>query len=838
MAYLGNTIVNGNLKVVNSLSASSINGTQVNGNLIIQTENGSYVEGLRITKAPSGWATIVLGCNRGTINGAPSANSGWFIGDNTSNQFVLGNVDSSTGNASIWIDTNKKVTMNGACNVVGALTQNGTAVSLSNHTHSYLPLAGGTLTGAINTANNVWNKMGDDASIGDHNVGGKICIKTQTSTNTGIAFFNSGDTNVGQLEVNNNFAFNKTITATAPADENNSTTVPTTAWVTENANRFIRGNVTLFVSASGTGNGSSASAPMSIQALQRYLAVTKFESAANNLNGSYRLTIKFVPGSNYGTVTFEMNKIPGIRYITIDTSTGVASTTSNYSTNSPLFDNIYVVGTGLEVTIQNVEVNNSILSYNGSYVACGTYVGFGRMRAYNRGTIQINANTVLNVHNINTDVLFYAYDYGRMFINTSVITLNFRNFCYFTAAIFYSDTFGRMHVRYDYIKLTGTQPLVTCSYGGTLTGTSSTAAGTAAKAVTLASGQTFSLTTNAIAYVKFTANNTAANPTLNINGTGAKPIYWNGAAIPANFINTIIQYRFRYDGTHYVCENTFKRLQTFSQNTVNSINGTFSTTYQSGSWNWNGWHNWQGNGAIIGGVIYGSVSGYLPLSGGTLTGALTIHNSGAGIVWRAPANIQCTATANSHEWSFDLTPGSYTGTYWHVYSSKLGKTILQCFTDNCNVSVPNGTFTAVNVYNAVYNDYAEFFPRGEETEPGDVIALDLDSDKEQYVKSTANNRHHVVGVHSDDYAMIIGGDKGVEMKDNEVKYIPVSLMGRIKVKYIGAAKKGNYVVASEIRGVARAYDKNKDSELDIFGFLLEEDDKVNEVRRLKIKVKG
>lgn len=234
----------------------------------------------------------------------------------------------------------------------------------------------------------------------------------------------------------------------------------------------------------------------------------------------------------------------------------------------------------------------------------------------------------------------------------------------------------------------------------------------------------------------------------------------------------------------------------------------------------------------------GHTHSYLPLSGGTLTGALTLHNSGSGIVWRAPANIQCTATAKSHEWSFDLTPGSYTGTYWHVYSSKLGKTILQCFTDNCNVSVPNGTFTAVNVYNAVYNDYAEFFPRGEETEPGDVIALDLDSDKEQYVKSTANNRHHVVGVHSDDYAMIIGGDKGVEMKDNEVKYIPVSLMGRIKVKYIGAAKKGNYVVASEIRGVARAYDKNKDSELDIFGFLLEEDDKVNEVRRLKIKVKG
>lgn len=149
-----------------------------------------------------------------------------------------------------------------------------------------------------------------------------------------------------------------------------------------------------------------------------------------------------------------------------------------------------------------------------------------------------------------------------------------------------------------------------------------------------------------------------------------------------------------------------------------------------------------------------------------------------------------------------------------------------------------GTLTAANVYNAVYNDYAEFFPRGEETEPGDVIALDINSDEEKYIKSNIHLRHHVVGVHSDDYAMIIGGDKDVEMRDNEVKYIPVSLMGRVKVKYIGAAKKGNYVVASEVTGVARAYDKDKDSELDIFGFLLEEDDKTDEVRRLKIKLKG
>ena len=28
------------------------------------------------------------------------------------------------------------------------------------HTHPYLPLAGGTMSGALNLANNIWNKIG------------------------------------------------------------------------------------------------------------------------------------------------------------------------------------------------------------------------------------------------------------------------------------------------------------------------------------------------------------------------------------------------------------------------------------------------------------------------------------------------------------------------------------------------------------------------------------------------------------------------------------------------------------------------------------------------------
>lgn len=37
--------------------------------------------------------------------------------------------------------------------------------------------AGGSLSGPLNFANSTWNKVGDDAAIGDHNIPGHLCIK-------------------------------------------------------------------------------------------------------------------------------------------------------------------------------------------------------------------------------------------------------------------------------------------------------------------------------------------------------------------------------------------------------------------------------------------------------------------------------------------------------------------------------------------------------------------------------------------------------------------------------------------------------------------------------------
>ena len=79
-------------------------------------------------------------------------------------------------------------------------------------------------------------------------------------------------------------------------------------------------------------------------------------------------------------------------------------------------------------------------------------------------------------------------------------------------------------------------------------GSCSTAAGTAAKTVACAE---YALQTGGEITVKFTVTNTAKNPTLNVNSTGAKPIYYRGAAISASYLAANRTYTFRYNGSQY-----------------------------------------------------------------------------------------------------------------------------------------------------------------------------------------------------------------------------------------------------------------------------------------------
>ena len=76
----------------------------------------------------------------------------------------------------------------------------------------------------------------------------------------------------------------------------------------------------------------------------------------------------------------------------------------------------------------------------------------------------------------------------------------------------------------------------------------STAAATAAKTVNLTG---FTLVTGAKVTVRFAVTNTAANPTLNVNKTGAKAIQYRNAAITAGALAANRTYEFVYDGSSW-----------------------------------------------------------------------------------------------------------------------------------------------------------------------------------------------------------------------------------------------------------------------------------------------
>lgn len=89
-------------------------------------------------------------------------------------------------------------------------------------------------------------------------------------------------------------------------------------------------------------------------------------------------------------------------------------------------------------------------------------------------------------------------------------------------------------------------------------GTCTTPAETAAKVVTISGNDNWELTTGSIIVVKFSATNTASNPTLNVNGTGAKPVTYGTINITtatsnlfyAGYKNRHIEYM--YNGESYV----------------------------------------------------------------------------------------------------------------------------------------------------------------------------------------------------------------------------------------------------------------------------------------------
>lgn len=112
----------------------------------------------------------------------------------------------------------------------------------------------------------------------------------------------------------------------------------------------------------------------------------------------------------------------------------------------------------------------------------------------------------------------------------------------------------------------------------------------------------------------------------------------------------------------------------------------------------------------------------------------------------------------------------------------------------------SATLTATKVYNAVFNDYAEWYEKQdteESFEPGDILIWDDSGVK----KSDKFADSRVIGVYSDSYGHILGGEKLDNMEDNNKTHVPIGLSGRVDVKVVGKIKPGDLITTSHIPGI-------------------------------------
>lgn len=105
----------------------------------------------------------------------------------------------------------------------------------------------------------------------------------------------------------------------------------------------------------------------------------------------------------------------------------------------------------------------------------------------------------------------------------------------------------------------------------------------------------------------------------------------------------------------------------------------------------------------------------------------------------------------------------------------------------------SGEIHAASVYSAVWNDFAEWFEKeyeNETFEPGTIVAWS----QHGVVKASQDNQYMVAGVCSDSYGYIVGGEDLENMQDNNKKFVPVALVGRVNVKVVGKVSRGDFIV--------------------------------------------
>lgn len=100
----------------------------------------------------------------------------------------------------------------------------------------------------------------------------------------------------------------------------------------------------------------------------------------------------------------------------------------------------------------------------------------------------------------------------------------------------------------------------------------------------------------------------------------------------------------------------------------------------------------------------------------------------------------------------------------------------------------DGYFYATRVYNAVYNDYAEYFPTAEKVEVGRIAYITEDGVMPYGPPETC------IGIVSDQYGHILGGNGDGHDDEN---FTAIALAGRVPLEIEGKINLGDMVEATD-----------------------------------------
>lgn len=143
-----------------------------NGNKWMRHLAGSSWTAWEKVLTSANYDDYALPLSGGQMTGPLTWKDGTALPEKTSAEYFLAIDAFADGGKTYWVSK---------ANVLSSI---GAAAAV---TGGYLPKSGGTMTGALNFANNTWNLVGDDVYLGDINKGGHIGIQGKNG-NTGIFF--------------------------------------------------------------------------------------------------------------------------------------------------------------------------------------------------------------------------------------------------------------------------------------------------------------------------------------------------------------------------------------------------------------------------------------------------------------------------------------------------------------------------------------------------------------------------------------------------------------------------------------------------------------------------